>query len=198
MTSLTLHTSAALLALSISAPAWELSAAPPPAPAPIWVVDRANSRLGFAASMNGQAINGQFRRWAAQIRFDPAHLDASSVRATIDMASAATGDATRDEALPTDDWFSAKLFPQAQFVSRHFSALPGGRYQVQGDLRIRNVVRPVSFPFKLTITGGTARMVGAVPIDRTVFGVGQGQWKGTEAVAAKVDVLISIAASKAP
>jgi hypothetical protein len=36
-----------------------------------------------------------------------------------------------------------------------------------------------------------------VPIDRTAFGVGQNQWKGTEAVAARVDVHVSIDAQKA-
>ena len=40
-------------------------------------------------------------------------------------------------------------------------------------------------------------MTGRLSIDRTVFGVGQGQFKGTETVAAKVDITISITASKA-
>ncbi len=40
-----------------------------------WRVDPARSRLGFTGAMSGQPFNGQFRRWNAAIRFDPAHLD---------------------------------------------------------------------------------------------------------------------------
>jgi polyisoprenoid-binding protein YceI len=165
---------------------------------PGWRVDPARSRLSFAAAMNGQGFNGQFRRWGANIRFDPAHLDASSVRVVVATGSAATGDATRDEALPTADWFAVALFPRATFASRGFASLGGDRYRVDGDLILRNVSRPVSIPFQLVIQGNAARMVGRVGIDRTAFGVGEGQFKGTDTVAAKVGVIISITATKTP
>ena len=113
------------------------------------------------------------------------------------MRSAATGDATRDEALPTADWFATTLFPRATFTSRRFVSLGGSRYRVDGDLMIRNVARPVSFPFQLAIKGAAATMLGRLSLDRTLFGVGQGQFKGTDTVAGKVDVVISVNASKA-
>jgi hypothetical protein len=56
----------------------------------------------------------------------------------------------------------------------------------------------VVLPFTLVITGDSAKMSGALDIDRTLFGVGQGQWKGTEAVAAKVHVAINLVAHRAP
>ena len=183
--------------LALIAAAAVLIAAPAAKAAPTWVVDKAASRLGFVAAMNGQAINGAFRRWDARIAFDPADLGSSSVFATIDTASAATGDQTRDESLPTPDWFAAKSFPQASFTSRRFVALGGGRYQAQGDLRIRNVVKPIVLPFTLVIAGDTAKLTGAVDLDRTAFGVGQGQFKGTEAVAAKVQVTLNLTAHRA-
>ena len=40
------------------------------APAPGWSVDGA-SKLGFTGKMSGEAFNGVFRRWTAQIAFDP-------------------------------------------------------------------------------------------------------------------------------
>jgi polyisoprenoid-binding protein YceI len=167
------------------------------APAPAWTVDKAASKLGFTGSMNGQAFNGGFGRWDAQIAFDPNNLAASHVTATIDIASARTGDQTRDEALPTPDWFSAKAFPRATFTSRKITAVGPGRYVAEGDLTIRNATRPVALPFTLAITGDTARMNGAVPIDRSAFGVGQGQWKTGEAVALKVQVNVAITARRA-
>lgn len=167
-----------------------------PASVPGWAVDYGASRLAFAAAMNGQAINGGFRRWQAQVRFDPRNLAASEVKVDVDTGSAATGDASRDQALPTDDWFAARAFPRATFTSQRFVSLGGDRYQAIGTLTIRGVSRPVTLPFRLTITGDKAHVEGTAPIDRTAFGVGQNQWKGTEAVAARVDVRISIDAKK--
>lgn len=194
--SVTLSLAALCLSAAVPAPFAAQTQKAPTVPG--WRVDPAHSRLGFTGAMNGQGFNGLFRRWGASIRFDPAHLDASSVRVAVDTGSAATGDASRDEALPTADWFAVKLFPQAIFTSRRFTSLGGNRYRVDGDLRIRNLSRPISIPFQLAIQGNAARMAGRVSIDRTVFGVGQGQFKGTDTVAAKVDLVISINATKAP
>ena len=191
-----------ILAAALAAPIAAAAAPAPvqkaaPAPASNWAVDYGASRLGFTASLNGQAIAGAFRRWQAQVRFDPHNLAASEVKVTVDTGSAATGDPSRDQALPTDDWFAAKAFPRATFASQRFVSLGGDRYQAIGTLAIRGVSRPVTLPFRLTITGAKAHAEGVVPIDRTAFGVGQNQWKGTEAVAARVDIRVSIDAQTA-
>jgi polyisoprenoid-binding protein YceI len=185
MRSLVLAAALALVATSV------MAAAPPN-----WAIDKGGSRLGFTAAMNGAPINGAFQRWDAQIAFDPANLPASHVVATIDTGSAKTGDQTRDEALPTGDWFSTKSFPRATFVSRKITAAGPGRYVAAGDLTIRNMTHPVALPFTLVLTGDRAAMTGALPIDRSIFGVGQGQWKTGEAVALKVQVNLSISAKR--
>lgn len=166
------------------------------APAPSWTIDKARSQVAFVASTNGQAINGSFRRFDARIAFDPANLAGSSVAAVIDTASAATGDASRDESLPTPDWFNVRAFPRATFVSKSFKSLGGNRYQAAGTLTIRGVARPVVLPFQLAINGNAAQMRGILTIDRRWFGVGQGQFAGVDAVAAAVKVNITINARK--
>ncbi|HEY2177251.1 MAG TPA: YceI family protein, partial [Caulobacteraceae bacterium] len=97
-------------------------------PPPVWVVDRAASQVRFSSSFNGDAFSGSFSRWSADIRFDPADLAASSVTATIDVASAATGDADRDQAIPTPAFLAAAKFPRAVFTAHAFKALGGNRY----------------------------------------------------------------------
>ena len=67
-------------------PAIAASASPP-----AWTVDKSASFVRFNSSMAGESFTGAFRRWDADIRFDPANLPASSVNATIEVASAATG-----------------------------------------------------------------------------------------------------------
>jgi len=183
----------AIAALAVAAPV--LAA---PAPAPVWTVDRAASRVGFSSAFDGAAFTGSFRRWDAAIRFDPANLAGSSVTASFDMTSATTGDADRDSALPTNDWFAAARFPKATFTANTFKALGGGRYQAIGDLTLRGVSRPLTLPFSLVITGDTARLNASVALSRLAFGVGQGEWANTAVVPATVTVNISLTAKRTP
>ena len=166
------------------------------AQAPEWRVVQAQSRLGFAASMNGDGFTGNFARWTARIRFDPKALSASRVVVVIDMRSARTGDATRDESLPGDDWFGAAAFPTAIFTATRFRDLGGNRYVASGTLKIRDATRPIDLPFTLAINGTTATMRGSVTIDRRSFGVGQGQFAGVEAVPAAVRVDVALVARR--
>jgi polyisoprenoid-binding protein YceI len=165
---------------------------------PAWIVDKAASSLRFTSSMAGESFTGTFRRWDADIRFDPANLAASSVTATVDVASAVTGNPDRDQALPTDTFLDAPAFPRATYVARHFTALGGGRYQADGVLTLRGISKPLSLPFTLAIQGGQAKMAGQVSINRLAFGVGQGEFKATTAIPAAVTVSVAITARRAP
>lgn len=183
--------------LFVSLAAATLSVPAMAAPAPNWTINKAQSRVAFQASMNGQAINGSFRRFDARIAFDPANLAGSSVTAVVDTGSAVTGDATRDESLPTPDWFNTKAFPRATFTAKSFKSLGGNRYQAAGTLNIRGVNRAVVMPFQLNINGASAKMQGWLMIDRRWFGIGQGQFATPDAVAANVRVNVSIEATRA-
>jgi polyisoprenoid-binding protein YceI len=184
---------------TVAAPKMATDAAKP-APAKeatVWTVDKPASRLGFVGAMNGQAFAGTFRRWDAHIRFDPKALATSSVTAVIDTGSAGTGDQTRDEALPTADWFAVQTFPRAIFSASQFKVLGGGRYQAIGTLAIRNVRRPVVLPFTLAIKDDHATMHAVLTIDRRTFGVGQGQFATGDTVATNVKIEVSLSATRA-
>lgn len=165
-------------------------------PVPEWTVVQPQSTLGFATSMNGDGFSGSFARWAARIRFDPARLAASRVAVVVDMRSARTGDAARDEALPSGDWFAVARFPQAIFTASRFRALGGNRYSADGVLKLRDKSAPLSLPFTLTIAGSTATMKGAVAIDRRIFGVGQGQFATADPVATSVRIDVALVARR--
>lgn len=166
------------------------------APAPSWAVDP-SSKLGFRGVIGGEAFNGSFRRWSAQIAFDPRNLAGSRAVVSVDVASAVTGDADRDAALPTADWFDAGKFPKATFTTRSFRDLGGGKYEALGDLALRGVSRPVALDFTLQISGDKAVMNGQTVLDRTVFGVGQGQWKAGDTLKPQVAVIVALTARQA-
>ena len=165
-----------------------------PARAAGWTVDPAKSELGFTAMQSGQNFSGHFKSWTAQIEFDPANPTAGHALVTIDMASAAIGDKQKDEALPGSDWFDVKQFPQAVFEATTFHDLGGGKYEAVGTLTIRGMKKDLVMPFTFMLDGGQAMVDGSVPIMRTDFGVGQGDWQSDEYVAKGVTVMVHLVA----
>ena len=162
-----------------------------------WTVDKAASHLGFSAAFAGQAVRGTFRRWDADIAFDPKALAGSKATVTVQVASAVTGDPSKDEALPTADWFDAAHFPRATFATTAIKDLGGGRYQATGTLSLRGQTRPITLPFTLAITGDQARMTGSAVINRSAFGVGQGQFKGADTVPFNIVIDVALTAHRA-
>ncbi|MCJ8157435.1 YceI family protein [Sphingomonas sp. LaA6.9] len=160
-----------------------------------WTV-RPGGRLGFTASWNGEAINGRFDRWRAAIRFSPDALGDSRIRVTVDLASANTEDSQRDDSLKSSDFFDTASHPTATFTARDIRDLEGDRYEARGTLELRGVSKPATLRFTLRIDGDKARVSGTSRIDRTDFGVGQGEWAATDAIAAGVDIAFSFTATR--
>lgn len=160
-----------------------------------WTVAK-SSTLGFSAAWEDNTIQGQFKRWTADILFSPDALDRSKLTVSIDMASAATGDDQRDASLPSEDFFAAATHPKAVFTASKFRKTGEGRFVADGVLDLRGVKKPVSLPFSLKIDGDTATARGVTTLDRTVFGVGQGEWASTSEIGAKVKVSFAIAAKR--
>lgn len=185
------------LAAALAALALAAAGAAEAAPA-TWVVDKPHSRLEFTSQVNGKAFTGVFRRWDAVIHFDPKDLAQADVEASVDLTSASTGDADRDTLLPDEDWFWTSRFPRAQFTAHGFRPAGPGRYIAAGVLSLRGVQKPVSLPFALTIQGTTAHAAGEAGLDRLTFGVGQGEWRTTDTVAAAVVVRVDLTARRQP
>ncbi|MGN7928710.1 YceI family protein [Sphingopyxis sp. 22461] len=153
-------------------------------------------RLGFTARWNGEAVDGRFDRWRAAIRFSPDELAKSTIRVTVDLASADTGDGQRDDSLKSSDFFDVGAHPSAVFAARDIRHLGGDKYEARGTLDLRGASKPATLRFTLRIDGDRARVAGTARIDRTAFGVGQGEWAATDAIAAAVDIAFSFNATR--
>jgi len=179
-----------------AAPPTAAPAAPAaPAGAVAWKVAPGSS-LNFQTSWSGDAIQGRFTSWKADILFGPDALDKSKVTVTIDMTSARTGDQQRDASLPSADWFDAATHPKAVFTATKFEKTGEGSFIAHGTLDLRGVKKPLDLPFKLKIVGDKAQMTGEASLDRTLFGVGQGEFTDTNQVPAKVAVRAQVNANR--
>ena len=155
-----------------------------------------SSKLGFSVVWSGEPLNGVFRKWSADIEFDPADLAHSHVAATIVTGSLATDYPDGDSGIKGALGFAVDQFPTARFETSAFRRLPDGSFVADARLTIRGITRPLQLPFKLAIQGNTAHVWGRATVMRTDFGVGQGEWAAAEPVHHDVTVTLELTATK--
>jgi polyisoprenoid-binding protein YceI len=68
------------------------------------------------------------------------------------VASVNTDNERRDNHLKSDDFFNAEKFPKMTFVSTGVKSLGNNKYEIAGNLTIRDITKPVVFA---TTYGGT-------------------------------------------
>jgi len=174
-------------ALKLAAPLLLALALPGLAGAADYTMQPAGSKLGFAGTFQGQAFEGTFGKWTANISYDPAKVATSKFDVDVDLASVKTGDNDRDGALPGADFFNVAKFPKAHFVTTGFRQ-NGALVVADGNLTLRGVTKPVSLnvTFKSQGTGATLDVSGTVK--RLDYGVGGGEYADTSVIGADVKV----------
>lgn len=73
--------------------------------------------------------------------------------------------------LKSDTFFSAQKHPTALFQITEVKPAPKGMFDVKGDLTIKGITQPISFPVKVEIAEGKARATGTAVIDRTLWNI---------------------------
>jgi polyisoprenoid-binding protein YceI len=89
-------------------------------------------------------------------------------------------------------WFDFERFGAAGFVTTGFHRLGPDRYEAEGVLTIKGVSRPIALPFTWRQADGAARMHATVVLDRTAFGVGEGEFATGEEVGRDVRVDVDL------
>ncbi|WP_042423725.1 YceI family protein [Comamonas granuli] len=152
----------------------------------------AQSSVSFTAKQMGVPLQGQFKKFDAQVAFDPAKLASSRIRFTVDTGSATMGARETDAELPKPVWFNVVQFPQATFESSSIKALGGGKFDVAGKLTIKGTAVDVNVPVQLAQSGSTTTATGSLPLKRLAFKIGDGEWADTSMVADEVQVKFSL------
>lgn len=161
-------------------------------------LDAAKSEMAFISKQMGVPVEGRFRKFDAQIAFDPKKPEAGKVSFTIDMGSASFGSPEVDAELPKPVWFNVPKFPQATFQSSTIKAIGAGKFEVTGKLAIKGSTRDVVVPVTLTQAGGATTASGAFALKRLEFRIGEGEWADTSMVANDVQVKFRLLLSGVP
>jgi len=151
------------------------------------------SEVSFVSKQMGVPVEGRFKKFDAQLAFDPAKPETAKLAFTVDIASATLGSPEPDAELPKAPWFTTSKFPQATFQSSAVKGLGGGKFEVTGKLTIKGTVRDVTVPVALAQSGATTTASGQFTIKRLAFKIGEGEWSDTGMVADDVQVKFKLA-----
>jgi polyisoprenoid-binding protein YceI len=144
----------------------------------------------------GVPVEGVFKRFSAQVDFDPARPAEGKASIEIDIASFDLGaeDFNRETVKP--EWFNAAKFPKATFVTAAIKPAGAGKFEAAGKLTIKGITRDVVAPVSFRSEGGRQVFEGALPIRRLQFNIGEGEWKDTATVADEVQIRFRIVTAK--
>lgn len=158
-----------------------------------------DSTLGFTGSAQGESFEGRFTRFTPEIRFDPADLAATRFHVRIDLSSADSANAERDELLHGAEFFDSATTPEAVFVAESArSDERGDGYISDGTLTLKGVSKPVTLRFRFVSVGNSGQMEVAAQLDRTAFGIGGGEWLDAEMIAHEVTVAANLVLKRSP
>ena len=155
------------------------------------------STLGFVYKQMGVPVDGSFKKFAAQLSFDPAKLNTAKAALDLDVTSIDTGSDEGNDEVATKAWFNSKAFPRAKFESTSFKALGGNRYEVTGKMSIKGRTQTVTAPFTLNQQGSNAIVDGAFVLKRADFAIGEGSWSDFGTVANEIQIKFHFIAAAA-
>lgn len=159
-------------------------------------VDAAKSSVIAVSKQMGVPVEGKFRRFSAQVRFDPAKPADGRASIEIDIASFDLGDADFNRETTKKEWFDAAKHPKATFVTTAIKPAGAGKFEAAGKLAIKGITRDVVAPVSFKAEGGQQVFEGVLPIKRLAFNIGEGEWKDTSTVADDVQIRFRIVTAK--
>jgi len=115
-------------------------------------IDPVHSFIIFRVKhLNTGFAYGRFNTFSGTIVVDERNPANSSIELEIDANSVDTGNSQRDDHLRSPDFFSARQFPKITFKSTRVRKINDTTVEVQGDLTMRGVTRPITA--RVTFTG---------------------------------------------
>jgi polyisoprenoid-binding protein YceI len=149
-----------------------------PLAAGTWAVDLDHSGVHFKVRHIGLSnVRGRFNRFDVTLTVGETLAD-TRVEATVELSSVDTNQPDRDAHLLSTNFFSAEQHPAMTFHSTAVRAAGEGEYQLDGELTVNGITRPVTLDVEFhgveayPLDGSThAGFSATTTVDREDFGV---------------------------
>ena len=111
-----------------------------------WTVDKSHTNVKFAIThMVIAEVEGAFKVFDGSVEHTKADWSDAKINFSVDVNSINTDNENRDKHLKSDDFFNAEKFPTITFAGSKFTPTGGNKYELTGNLTIRDVTKPVKF-----------------------------------------------------
>lgn len=157
--------------------------------------DAAKSSVSAVFKQMNVPIEGKFKKFTANIDYDPAKPDAAKAHIDIDINGFDLGAPDFNSEVLKPEWFNHAKFPKASFISSAIKANSATQLSVNGKLSIKGKTVDVSFPLSVKKEGNNHVFEGNLPIKRLNFNIGEGEWKDTGMVADEVVIKFRVSAA---
>jgi polyisoprenoid-binding protein YceI len=163
-----------------------------------WTVDKGHSNVKFTVQhMVVSEVEGYFKTFDGSVESSKTDFSDAKIAFTVEVASVNTDNERRDGHLKSDDFFSAEKFPQMKFESTSFKALGNNKYELKGNLTIRDVTKPVVFQVShggvlTTSRGAKAGFKATTTIDRFAYNLKWDRATETGGLVVGKDVTITL------
>ncbi len=111
-----------------------------------WTADPVHSEIQFKVRhLMISTVTGYFKKFDLQVVAEEEDFTkASKILFTADINSIETNNAQRDTHLKSDDFFAAEKHPQIIFEGKKFEKITQEKYELTGDLTIRDTKKTIS------------------------------------------------------
>jgi len=144
-----------------------------------------NTTVKFLGTKKDGKHEGSFKKLAGTFSVD-GDVTKSKLEVTIDIDSMVTDASKLTAHLKAPDFFDAKRFPEAKFVSKSIKAGADG-YVVAGDLTMHGVTKPLSFPAKIDLANGVT-VSSQFDLNRHEWGISYGKGNVNDLVKMTLEV----------
>jgi polyisoprenoid-binding protein YceI len=149
-----------------------------------------NTTIKFTGTKKDGKHEGTFKKVDGSLSVNHDDVSKSKLSVTIDVTSMATDSEKLTGHLKSPDFFDAKKFPEAKFVSTSIKADGKDKYSITGDLTMHGKTHAVTFPATAVHAGDTTTVSGETEIDRNNWGITYGKGNVNAAVKLALEVKV--------
>jgi polyisoprenoid-binding protein YceI len=153
-------------------------------------INLSGSQLSFTADYGGEPIEGEFKRFDGQIEYAASNPLQTRFVVNVEVGSVDSGDEERDGYLRGSEWFAAEAHPVATFSTGNDCSSFEGRLSCAGELKLKGKRAPVTI--EVQFAGDGSSLTGMAQLQRTVFGIGEGEWADTGTIGDVVQVQFKV------
>lgn len=111
-----------------------------------WSLDNSHSNVKFTVThLLISEVDGYFKTFEGSMVASKPDFTDAKIEFSVDVNSINTDNEMRDNHLKGDDFFNAEKFPKMKFTSLEFKKINDKKYELTGNLTIRDVTKKVKF-----------------------------------------------------